>query len=128
MAKYVLLEFEDDEEAKTFVNEVRKAAKEETRAFCRDEWADLRIRAVWQKPAGWCQCSHREGWGQTKKLGWWVCALCKLPSRAHYRGDAWHNSFGANLLPISKEAPEYRGPSHQQWAGYDPENPKAHLL
>jgi hypothetical protein len=127
MGKYVLLQFDDDEEAKAFINEVRKAQDPETRAFCRDDWADFNVRAVWHKPDSWCQCGTRSGWGKTKKLGLWVCADCKLPSRAWFRGDAWHNIMGANLLPISEGAPEYRGIMHQKWPGYNPDDPKGHL-
>lgn len=124
MAKYVLLAFNDDLDADNFVacmtvyegtdwlNDVMKAIGR--------GW----IRGVWKKPTKFCECTEnastlrKRGWTRGKKYGWWVCSICHKPSKDWGRGDEWYRSLGTNLIPITEEAPEYRGPLHKQHPGY----------
>lgn len=104
MAKYVLLAFDSDTEANEFVEAVQDRTSRE----------EFTVRGVWKKPTKFCECTSgnikQRGWTRGKKFGWWVCDRCHKPSKAWAQGDVWYNSLGTNLLPVSHEAPEYRGP------------------
>lgn len=121
MARYVMLQFESDEDAINFVEYIQDSKPD------KDGWEKLLVsighslvRGVWKKPTLFCQCTSikRRGWTRGKKFGWFVCSECKRPSLQWAKGDAWYVSLGTNLLPISDEAPEHRGPNHKQHPGY----------
>jgi hypothetical protein len=117
MAKYVLLAFDDDKKADEFLQK-NFLGSEYVDYESAEVWATL--RAVFKKPTQFCQCTaikHR-GWTRGKKFGWWVCSQCKKPSRQWAHGDTWYAALGTNLLPISEEAPENRGPGHKEHPGY----------
>lgn len=116
MAKYVLLEFEDDEE----VDKVIKAAQEgDLGRYVIEEgyaphWAAIfgKLRAVYRKPTKFCDCKgdmRKRGFTRGRKWGWWVCNKCGKPTAAWGRGDHWFLALGRNLLPVSDGASEYRG-------------------
>ena len=114
MAKYVLLAFDSDAEADEFVAAVSRfdIKQQNTEGFI--DTVKATVRGIWKKPTKFCECTSgnikQRGWTRGKKFGWWVCDKCYKPSPAWARGDLWYNSLGVNLLPVSFEAPEYRGP------------------
>lgn len=122
MAKYVLLAFDSDKDVDAFVEYVQTA-----KFVCAlpGEYGtytdlaifdDVTVRGVWKKPTQFCSCigGKNRGWTRGKKFGWWVCSLCHKPAEAWARGDAWYTALGVNLLPVSPDAPEYRGPESIQ--------------
>jgi hypothetical protein len=123
MSVYVMLTFDNDDEAHEFVKE----ALTQGYAMTADEKTNVRkrffnIRGVWKKPTIFCTCDSTErkvGFTRGKKYGWWVHAKCGKPSQLWAAGNAWHSSLGRNLLPQSELAPEYRSPENKQdprWA------------
>lgn len=112
MAKYVLLAFDSDAEADEFAQRFTDDVEERSQAIRVKPYA--MVRGVWKKPTKFCDCTSgnikQRGWTRGKKFGWYVCDYCRKPSAAWARGDMWYNSLGVNLLPVSFEAPEYRGP------------------
>lgn len=116
MAKYVILAFDDDDEADKFVEETQRRQGVINDMDCPcypDDKALIKadVRAVFRKPTKFCDCKtvkHR-GFSRGRKYGWWVCAQCGKPTVGWGRGDHWFLALGKNLLPISNIAPEYRG-------------------
>jgi hypothetical protein len=123
MAKYVLLAFDDDKDADQAVQMIQAS-----RCVRWGHGLSLacKVRGMWKKPTKFCEgggCStskKRPAFTRGTKYGWWVCANCGRPSRAWAKGDAWYTALGTNLLPITDETPEYRGPLHKQHPGYKP--------
>jgi len=112
MAKYVLLEFGDDEEAERFMEEMKAGLigvlqdMNITKAF------QPLLRAVYKKPTKFCECigdMKSRGFTRGRKYGWWVCTKCGRPTHAWGRGDHWFLALGRNLLPVDDGATEYRG-------------------
>jgi hypothetical protein len=126
MARYVLLAFDKDSDADAFVEMVSVLHAEGKEFLVTDdpihEGRSFRgfIRGMWQKPTIFCQCSQIKGrgWTRGKKRGWWVCTKCARPSVGWARGDVWYTALGTNMLPITNDSPEYRGPMHKQHPGY----------
>jgi hypothetical protein len=107
VARYVLVEFNDDKAADAFVMEVTIESMQQAEPR-------MRVRAMYQKPTKFhdpatCHRSKMSGWTRGKKYGWWVCALCKKPTKAWGDGEHWFAAIGVNLLPKDIVAPEYRG-------------------
>lgn len=69
MARYVLLEFDDNEEASRFVEQhlVPFASNGPI------------VRGVYAKPTQFCTCKSSPGQTRGSRLGWWVCTNCKKP-------------------------------------------------
>jgi hypothetical protein len=112
VAKYVLLQFDDDKDADAFVGETQQEG-----LLVGTRWPRVLVRAVYKKPTQFCKCtSEKPGYSRGKKFGWWVHAACGKPREAWARGDHWYDALGNNLLPLSDEAPEYRGSeTYQEW-------------
>lgn len=77
MAMYVLLSFDDDDDAKAFVEDQLAGHSFRTEV----------VEGIYKKPTQFCDRtdtihgSHRViGWTKGQKWGWWVCAICKKPS------------------------------------------------
>jgi hypothetical protein len=119
MARYVLLAFDDEAEAEKFLNS--------TKLYVADEKTNVSevfgvVRGVWKKPTKFCECSGKgkSGFTRGRKYGWWVCNNCRRPTESWAKGDHWASALGTNLLPISPDAPEWRGPGHVKHEGYEP--------
>lgn len=117
MAAYVLLAFDDDEDAKEFVIDALYDGVFKTHTnYITDK---VVVRAVYKKPVMFCNCStHTDGWTRGKRFGWWACAKCGKPGEAWAKGFAWYTALGTNLLPreICGEAPQPAGwESPDQW-------------
>jgi len=138
MARYILLQVEDNAEASALVKQIMKYKMVEVATEVTEKDIEtgvspfgssageevvkevpVFVRAVWNV-YDYCTCETKKAWSQGKTSGLWVCTICKKPSKACVEGDAWHAQFGRNLLPISAERPEWRGPSHKKHPGYDP--------
>lgn len=77
MARYVVLHFEDNEQAEEFVEEAR---------------ISLDVRALVPAPTEFCHCGSLGGligWTKGAKFGWWVCSDCKRP------GTRWGKAYRA---------------------------------
>jgi hypothetical protein len=109
MAVYVILQFDNEEEAKDYVTQAIHTG----RVFNDDpgiyETVPVKVASVVKKPSVFCQCNalgtKRAGWTRGKSFGWWVCATCSKPSEAWASTDTWSSVLGLNLLPpeVSKE-------------------------
>jgi hypothetical protein len=125
MAVYVMLTFDNDDEAHKYVKDVlqSKSVTIATKSLDPDvEEIPALVRGVWKKPTIFCTCDSNDrkvGFTRGKKFGWWVHAKCGKPSKLWGQGNAWHPALGRNLLPQSELAPEYRSPENPQdprWA------------
>jgi hypothetical protein len=125
MAKYVLLAFDSDADADAFVADTMSEGYVYGGAGGHlENLSEVRctVRGVWKKPTQFCQCvggrKMSRSFTRGLKYGWWVCVTCHKPTIASARGDMWYSALGTNLLPISENAPEYRGPLHKKHEGY----------
>jgi len=89
MAMYVLLSFDDDEEAMNFVDA---------------NLASMKVEGIYKKPTKFCDALNPihgnkrvHGWTQGQKYGWWICAKCGLPSPVAAR-NVPNEISGWNLL------------------------------
>lgn len=104
MAYYVLLSFEDDEAAKTLVEDMILGPQYAPAL----EGGKAEVKAVFRKPTKFCDPSdgHRGSGKFTfaatrgRKYGWWVCSKCGKPSKEWAKGDRWYTALGTNLLPV----------------------------
>lgn len=98
MARYVLLEFDDNASAKRFVQGVN-----EDYAAVLPDYKTRRCIAVWAKPTLFCECTRgvkgMNPFRRGVKSGWWVHAPCGRPTRAWAKGNHWFSAIGRNLLP-----------------------------
>jgi hypothetical protein len=142
MAVYVLLSFEDQEEAKEFVKE---QIDPKGTTFIGDiymDGADLgglrqtypEVVGVYRKPSMFCDqdpTTHRPNkfwYRRGQKYGWMVCTVCGKPSPRNQAvtGQHWEMTLGRNLLPPELcTDPEFnyrlRGASPVQWDDLLPE-------
>jgi hypothetical protein len=132
MAMYVMLAFDDDTEAADFVQAVQDRYHGGSRQILfpvektiEDGSPEYKmeplpqstfVRGQYRRPTNFCMDqSHRSGgakkagWVRGAKYGWWICSVCHKPGPQWGQGDAWYTSLGKNLLPVSAEAPEWRG-------------------
>lgn len=78
MARYVVLEFDDNDDAERYVKEDRWDI------FCGD------VIGVYAKPTKFCHCvgskAKRMAFTRTARFGWWVHVDCKKPTEAWAKG------------------------------------------
>lgn len=99
MARYVVLYFENNDEAEAFA----------TYSSVRDILSTIyapEIVALVPAPTLFCECSIRggtkgRGFFKGQKYGWWVCAKCGKPTEAWGTYYAAVVSAGNNLLEES---------------------------
>jgi hypothetical protein len=98
MPRYVLVHFDDNEKAKSFVERVNGdyiAVAGSNRGFF--------VRAVWAVPTKYCECTRGRDkmWPFTRGLrsGWWLHADCGRPTKAWATGVGWFAAIGRNILP-----------------------------
>jgi hypothetical protein len=142
MAVHIVLDLDDDNEAKEFVKALLKRGKVKTfdtyqddqgEVYGADSVFNVKVRAIYKKPTSFCEDQepgHRSnylkrikakmgGWTRSKNYGWWVDPACKRPTRAWAEGDHWWYSFGTNLLPSSITGHEERGQDTSTAIWYD---------
>jgi len=77
MAKYVLLEFDDDAEAESFA---RTIMQNDRLIDLADTVETIRVRGVFKKPTQFCTCVPMEKSSvRGAKWGWWLCSKCAKP-------------------------------------------------
>lgn len=83
MAKYVLVAFDNDEDADAFAEMVPKSGgpldhdNSGTRMF---------VRGIFKKPTQYCKCNPQSDKSvRGAKWGWWVCAKCAKPKQKHWQ-------------------------------------------
>lgn len=91
MAQYVLLEFDNDVDAKGFVEALNRsdALFQSNNYDNRDEIGayaqQSRHVATFQKPTQFCQCTQEQKAGKVgttgQRFGWFVCGNCKRPTK-----------------------------------------------
>ena len=110
MTVRVVLEFEDEVEAKKFVGYgLNHGISMATGDWPEDDTPiDLNVIAVFKRPTKFCDASdgHRsgrktyQGWTRGKKYGWWVHVRCGKPKAPWTEGAQWY-AMGTNLLPLA---------------------------
>lgn len=110
MAVYVVLEFDDNAQAKRFVEKVNGGFK----AVARD-YLSRRVIGIWYKPTKFCTCAT-DGTKQTRgsnpffrseKTGWWVHHPCGKPTRIWGETrNHWNSAIGNNVLPGNTDYPQ----------------------
>jgi len=133
VARYILLAVDDNKDAAALVKEIRNwkgvYIPDLSEGSTEDKLVPVVVRAVFAKPDLFCECVGGERtFTRGTKLGWWVHAKCGKPSKLWAEGDSWWTALGTNLLPISEDAPEWRGFNHMKHPGYNPDNPQQRAL
>jgi hypothetical protein len=128
MARYILLRVDDNEEAGLLLKLIQKwkgimlthvNEDEGSEEDYKDTFVNTTVRGLWAVPVNFCDCeTGARSWTRGRKYGWWVCTKCKKPGKLWAEGHDWYRSLGTNLLPISDDAPDWRGPGHKQHEGY----------
>jgi hypothetical protein len=93
VARYVLLEFDDNDGAEGFVAAAAQrggiffgAAGTEPMTYGYADHTKMRVRAVFAKPTSFCDCPNPgDRSAKGKKLGWWVHAGCGKPKRGQWQ-------------------------------------------
>lgn len=97
MPRRVLVEFDDNDAAKKFVERVNGVYGQPTND------RDFRITAVWAVPTKFCECEGGRDkmfpFSRGVKSGWWLHVDCGRPTRRWAIGNHWFASIGRNLLP-----------------------------
>jgi hypothetical protein len=114
MAVHVMLDFDNDEDAKRLVRfAILNGGVEAPFNQVDDPLIRCTPRGVWKKPLSFCDdqpVGHRSdylkrikskmgGWTRGPKFGWWVDPACGRPTRDWAEGHRWWYSLGTNLLP-----------------------------
>ena len=94
MAYNILLHFDDEEEALTFVEHIEDHASIIVR--------DGQVTAIYKAPTMFCEGHGGKktalGFTMGMKWGWWVCATCKKPSKLYWQNIVEkQSSFGKNI-------------------------------
>lgn len=81
MARYVVLSFEDNTKAETFISDKLVLGPDLQDLFAGTLLGEAKVEAIFAKPTKFCECTKkRKGWFRGKKYGWWVCSNCGLPT------------------------------------------------
>ena len=83
MARYVLVEFENDEQA----DKLRQMIEAQTRAG-----KPYRIAGIFARPKTFCRCPTPTGYHKNQivrgsKFGWWVCVVCKKARKGSHNAN-----------------------------------------
>ena len=91
MARYVLVEFQDDATAAAFCEKITQSTKQGKK---------FRLAGIFAKPKVFCTCTpsfgyHKNQIAMGSKYGWWVCLVCKRPRLGGHQP--------INLLPFTED-------------------------
>lgn len=119
MAVYVLVEFDDNAQAKRFVEKVNGHW-----GAVAGDYMSRRVRAIWYKPTKFCDCTRgvkgSNPFYRSEKTGWWVHHPCGKPTRMWARGNHWFSAIGRNILPGNDDwTPKAWGPDGATEWGLD---------
>jgi hypothetical protein len=105
MARYLLLSFNDNEEAEA----IAKLLVNDRTAVINEGSIECEVVGLFAKPTQFCVNTQSGGCTQGKryrsfvrgtKYGWWVCAVCKKPAGLPHGKEPRHVvGQGTNLLP-----------------------------
>lgn len=111
MSYMVLLSFEDEERALQLVESILDdyGVHIPYREGTPDDFEEVacKVEAIYKMPTQFCRmpggCTTGKrsggGWTMGQKWGWWVCAICKMPSKMYWESVVHkQSSFGKNLL------------------------------
>ena len=113
MARIVVLQFEDNEEADIFVK--NEGMHPETAIWTYETVGMFQMPTMFcpNSGSGGCSTGKRvRAWQRGQKFGWWVCTICKKPSGYVPPGkpnEIWRRvvSQGVNLLrAVTDQHPE----------------------
>lgn len=106
MAVQVLLSFEDDEQAKTFVRDIMSYPDSDILTPTQENHVRAEVCGAWKEPTLFCNPldGHRGkktegGYTRGRKYGWWVCGKCGKPSKFAQGSTKWELALGTNLIP-----------------------------
>jgi hypothetical protein len=108
MPFYITIEVEKEADAKALVQGVIDMGEVtiDRRTFPDDSTEVFDTKVVWvaRRPAKFCNPTdgHRgkSGWTRGRGYGWWVCAVCHLPTEEWANNmQRMRHAFGVNLLP-----------------------------
>lgn len=120
MARWVLLAFEDDAVAKSFVALVQKGV-EDWHGESMEDAASAGVLAVssstvdgvFGKPTKFCDCSNKKsGWRRGQKHGWWIHANCGRPSKPYGTSISAVIGSAINLLKEKSDGKETDKDNH----------------
>ena len=87
MARYVLLEFDKDEDAEAFSGLIIQ--DKDTPGVA------MRVRGIFKKPTLFCECADKGDKSvRGEKWGWWLHRKCGKPKAGHWQHP--HNLLFAN--------------------------------
>lgn len=100
MAVYVVLAFDNEEQAKTLVGDTLKGNEGRGMPFIPE---GTNIYGIYKKPTQFCTCisggKRDGGYRRGTNYGWWVHAACNKPTPGVGKQADWFASLGTNLLP-----------------------------
>jgi len=105
MARYVVLEFDNDDEADGFLSAfgITVSIGE---VVSKDD--SCRAIGVYQKPTQFCECVTRDDKSvRGAKHGWWLCAKCAKPKRGNMQHPL--NKLRPDLKPREQMQEMYLG-------------------
>lgn len=95
MARFVILEFDDNDAAESFVRHMEDNFNIASTSVA---LAHADVRWVLAKPTKFCECNPEPKRAKSSRYGWWVCTVCKKP------GATWGTERGLRtILTQSKD-------------------------
>jgi ribosomal protein L37AE/L43A len=88
MARFVVVEIPDNEEADAFVEAIQNGyvlfskphPKLEDEVSVNKPSSEWKVTQVYAVPTMFCECLDKKEWSaKSVKYGWWVCAKCSKP-------------------------------------------------
>jgi hypothetical protein len=105
MAKYVLLSFDKDEDADTFVEDCQAYPESKILTPCQENDVHGVVEAVFKKPTKFCECTPTQRRGKVgvtgAKFGWYVCGNCHKPAKGG--GQTIPNLLEMDLPPWKRQ-------------------------
>lgn len=137
MAMYMLLRFDDDTDALAIVQLLLEGGSVPIATPTGDVVEVVPIpRGLYKCPTKFCECpvarKADKAYTRSKKYSWWVHKDCGKPTVLWASGEHFFYSLGKNLLPVSANAPEWRGegvhghnwdPEKKQWIHHETGEP-----
>lgn len=108
MAMYVLLRFENDDQALTLIEDMQEYSDADILTPTQENNVHATVEALYKAPTMFHEPFETHGAKKTEaaftmgqKWGWWVCSVCKKPSRMYWDQIVKkQSSFGKNILSM----------------------------
>jgi len=92
MARYLLIEISDNDDADAFVEALRvqnilfgKKSQAEEGELSWNHLEGAKPSAMWGKPTLFCECPDSVGSAKTAKMGWYVHPACARPRKGQHQ-------------------------------------------